>query len=106
MIFESGMTVTVLRPPASDEVGDRGEPTSHEVAGCALAQKSTDTDRDRRQTAVATQRLLCPADADIRDGDKVVFDSVTYQVEGLPKVVTSPFDGWTPGMVVSLKGVK
>lgn len=98
------MTVTVIRPGAMNSVGDHASETTHTVSGCAFAQKSTADTYDRRKTATTTVKLMCPAGADIQQGDKVVADGVTYLVEGLPWTPSSPFTGWTPGKIVELKG--
>lgn len=106
MRFESGITVTVTRRPAGDEVGDRGAPTTHAVSGCAFAQENTRTEHERRQSTVTSVKLMCPTDADIKAGDRILAEGVLYAVDGEPWAVKSPFGGWTPGLVVTLKGVK
>lgn len=110
MRFPHGQTITVLRPATRDEHGDpQGAPAPHTITGVAIAPGETETDFDRRETAVVEVTLYCPAGADIKAGDRVLLpgDSITYAVDGQPKVwPPSPWTGWQPGIDVRVRGVK
>lgn len=109
MIFPYGQSVTVTRPAARDATGDpTGPPPSpHTLDNCAISWNETSTDHDRRTTTVTQAKLYCPADSDIRAGDSVRLpDGLDYLVEGQPERWKSPWNGWEPGAVVRLKGVR
>ncbi|WP_280481623.1 hypothetical protein [Nocardia cyriacigeorgica] len=115
-MFTAGDTVTVIRPPARDRLGDPvGADTTHTIEGCALNQIDTtaaDTRNDssangqRRNSVITRYELLCPAGADIRSGDHVQLPNGSkFRVDGEPWAPRSPFTGWAPGVIVRLRGV-
>lgn len=114
MNFLYGETVTVTRPADRDEVGDpTAPPTSHELGNVAIAwgatrgSQATTSETDRRQTTVTRAQLYCQPGADIQAFDRVrLTDGNDYLVDGQPVLWKSPWDGWQPGVVVELTGVK
>lgn len=109
MKFPHGQTITVKRPAKRSATGDPTAPASdHVVEGCAIAWGSGSADTDRRETAVNTVTLYCPDGADIEFGDRILLPGTdtVYALEGQPERWHSPWTGWNPGVVVTLKGVK
>lgn len=104
------MTVTVVRGPGFDAYGDRlsGEPTRHEISGCALARSTLSEIDDRgREGVISSLTLYAPAGADLLATDQVEITSGPvaglYELDGEPFEWTSPYTGWTPGLEVSLR---
>lgn len=92
-------TVTVLRAPIvsarGSEVRDWGSASSHEVAGCSV-QYATSASGDvatRAQPVSTTATIYLPPGADVRDGDRVALGGVTFELDGAPLRVRSPFGG-------------
>lgn len=109
MKFPYGATIIVERPADKNSDGDPlGPPVPHTIEHVAIGPGPSNTDNDRRETAISTVTLYCPAGADIRSGDRVVLpgDDTSYAVEGAPQVWESPWVAWDAGVVVTLRGVK
>lgn len=110
--FAAGITVTVQRRTA-DIVGDGAWVDDHTESGCAVnwltglkADRPADPIDDRRQTSVAAQEVYMPAGADILRTDRIKLpDGSIYRVREIPQAWDSPYSGWTPGIVVSVRGV-
>lgn len=92
-------TITVLRAPwvsqRGTKVRDWGSAEPHEVSGCSV-QPSTTATADPSARALSTSVgavAYCPPGADVEAGDRIVFDGATYDVEGEPLRVRSPFGG-------------
>lgn len=80
-------TVTVLRAPLRSTRGtavrDWANAVAHEVDRCQVTAAATSQDRDGRVVQVADRRTLrAPYDADIQEGDRVVYEGRTYEVDG------------------------
>lgn len=114
MRFPHGETVTIIRRPARDRTGDpeSGANVSHTIEKCGIAWSSGSSapgsteNTDRRETVESTVTLYCPAGSDIVATDLVELpDGDQYRVVGKPARWKSPFTGWEPGVVVSLKAV-
>jgi hypothetical protein len=88
-------SVTVLRAPRRG-AGTRGErdwdgAVAHVLDGCSLQPSGTSSafgTVDAVSTADAM--LYAPPDADIAEGDRVVFGGATYVVDGIPYAWASP----------------
>lgn len=89
-------TVTVLRPGTKVQRGvslpDWDHATPHVIHGCSLQEGASATDfGDAQRNAIASDAmLLAPPNADIKDGDRVLFDSRTWTVDGVPDSIKSP----------------
>lgn len=88
-------TVTVVRPGARESRGstvpDWDNPSRHVVADVQVTPVSTVQDRDGRvANADDRMRLRCRFDADIKPGDRVVWNGDTYEVDGDVFHVKSP----------------
>lgn len=88
--------VTVLRAPVVVRNGrehrDWTQAEPHDLTGCSLQPSSTETGFDgaRRDASASAARLLCPPGSDIREHDRVVAASRTWEVDGVPLGVSSP----------------
>lgn len=62
------------------------------IGGCSVQELATASAvGERRTNAVATQaRLYAPPASDIRDGDRIVADGITWLVDGHPLPKRSP----------------
>ena len=79
--------VTVVRPASKtvrgSTVPDWDNATEHELTRIQVTAAATQQDRDGRMVNVAESRTLrAPYDADVRPGDRVVFEDETYEVDG------------------------
>lgn len=88
-------TVTVTRPKQVSERGttvpDWSQGTDHTVGGCSVQPSSTATSwSDARMPVTYDATLYAPPGADVRDGDLVTADGVTYAVDGAPMPWRSP----------------
>lgn len=90
--FGRTITVTVVRPPASDGFGDPvGPSTTHAVDGCVVWQDESTEATDHADTVTTPAVLVAPAGADVVATDRVTADGVTYEVVGDPLQRRSPF---------------
>ena len=105
-------TITVLRAPLVESRGGQvrnwaaAEP--HQITGCSLQDTASETG-DRAGRAQNTQRLAdlyLPPGADIQEGDRVSLGDATYELDGAPLRLRSPFGGCdhTLAHLVSWKG--
>lgn len=113
MDFPYGETVTRLRrfaavDPYSDEVEESDWSDAYEldIEGCAFNPGTSSEPLEAGRNAVITRpEVYAPAGSDVLADDRLIVRDVTYEVVGVPAAYTSPFTGWTPGMVVALKAV-
>lgn len=81
MFADHRVTVTVLRT-APARFGGLPTTTTHEVAGCLIAPRSSGEPGEFADTVVSGATLYLPAGADIVATDRVRVRDVTYDVEG------------------------
>lgn len=88
-------TVTVLRAPVV-QYGTRSErdwsqATSRTVHECILVRPASSTDwDDPARTRAIDMVLIAPYGSDIREGDRILCEGRTYEVDGIPANRTSP----------------
>lgn len=80
-------SVIVLRAELKKKNGmdyhDWSDPSEHTVKNVQITAQSTSRDFEGRVIQVSDRRTLrAKYDADIKAGDRVVWDEVTYEVEG------------------------
>lgn len=80
-------TVTVLRAPLimknGSQVRDWKNATQHTEARCQLTAQATTRDFDGRVANVTDRRTLrAPYGADIQNGDRIVWNGCTYDIDG------------------------
>lgn len=82
-------TVTVQRAGLVTDHGaqvpDWTNPTVHAVTGCSVQPAGGSEDRVNRDAVTTQFTLYAPLDADVRATDRVVFDGVTFEVDGPPR---------------------
>lgn len=91
-------TDTVVRQRATTEDDGHGNlepvwtsPATSSITGCRVQPLSSEEVLEHRTLgSEVTFRLLAPRDADVLPGDRVVFDAVTYEVEGAARRHRSP----------------
>ena len=87
-------TVTIMRAPMTTGLRaerDWAQATTHDVGGCGLVRPSTSTEfSDPSRVRAIDWLLLAPPAADVAEGDRVVVDGRTYEIDGMPVVRTSP----------------
>lgn len=92
-------TITVTRAPWATERGtkvrDWARAQDHAIGGCSVQYTATASlDRAQRAQAVATSAVVyCPPGADVEAGDRIQHGGATFEVEGSPIEVKSPFGG-------------
>lgn len=78
----------------------------HDVEGVGLDRTSSASIQSDQPGEQSTQyaTIFGPADADIRQGDKIEFvNGVVVIVEGIPDRSRNLFTGWRPPMTVSVQ---
>ena len=89
-------TVVRQRATTTDDghgnlVGDWTTPNELSIAGCRVQPLSSQEVLEHREAGSEVEkRLLMPPSSDLLTTDRVVFDSVTYEVEGAPLRHRSP----------------
>jgi hypothetical protein len=89
-------TITRIRPAMvtnryGDLEADWATATSLDIAGCAVHPAGTTETTDPARTAVAIRwNLFLSPGADIAPGDRVSFDGVLYEVDGMPLACSGP----------------
>lgn len=92
-------TITVRRAPwatsRGSKVRDWAHAAQHAVGGCSVQPAATATGdpAGRAQMTSVTAAIYCPPGADVAEGDRISFGGVTYEIEGAPIEVRSPFGG-------------
>lgn len=104
--FANPITITAHRRSV-DAWGEQTTTATFPVHGCAVVQRSAEEKSgDFRQDDAVNLRLMAPAGADLRAGDEIVLPTgERFWVEGTPSAPMSPFTGWKPGMVATIKMV-
>lgn len=106
-----GYTVTVVRRrlkprPGSGEpaLGPWSEADSHSVDNVGLDRStSSDVDNGNGDSFLQRAKVFAPADADIEQGDRIVFPFGTeVTVDGIPDRSRSMFTRWRPPMSVDV----
>lgn len=88
-------TVTVKRATLVDKRGtkvlDWSEPTSITVGGCSVQPNTTSRDFDGRTVQVTEDwTLYAPYGSDIKAGDRIEWEGVTFEINGAPMPWKSP----------------
>lgn len=108
MGFPFGQTVTLQQRTVTGVDADGNDTytaTSTDVTGCAFNPGPSIETVQGQDMIVDTPTLYMPAGTVVSAYDRLVVAGVTYEVSGSPNFWKSPFSGWDPGVVVSLKGV-
>lgn len=109
------VSVTVRRPTGTNRYGDTAGYTEFRVGDCVVAPSSGDSGRPSsnelngmRNTVITGFQLYAPFGTDIRATDQVLLpgDLEPWEVDGEVAHWQSPYTGWRPGTVVSLRRVR
>jgi hypothetical protein len=108
--FPAGETITVVRPgPVVDTDGYgndvRGADVETDVAGCAVAPRTSTENVDARDQIIEGLTVWPPAGTDIQATDKIRRGGVLYEIDGDPGAWRSPFTGLAAPMRLSLTRV-
>jgi hypothetical protein len=109
MTYPFGQTVTVLDGSVTGQDSDGNDvrtfPTKATYVNVVVAPAGTNELLNAQETVSWDLDLYPPPGADIQPVDRVVVDSVTYEVFGRKQEWQSPFSGWAPGGYVRLTEV-
>lgn len=88
-------TVTRIRPGTKTSRGssvpDWNNVSTLVISGCSVQPSGTTLTQDGRVLGISDSfTLYMPANADVREGDRVEFDGEIYAVIGVPKPWQSP----------------
>ena len=90
-------SVTVLRASITvkngQEVFDWANATSHTVDCCQVTAQATSRDFDRTLQVPDHRTLRAPVDADIKTGDRIIWNGDSYDIEGEVFHTRSPLGG-------------
>ena len=86
----ASQTVTVVRPGIKEsrgsEIRDWTNATTHDISGCSVQPASTELSMDGRVTGIFDgMTAYLPPNADIAEGDRVIYDGLTYEINGTPR---------------------
>lgn len=87
--------ITVLRPVMVDKRGTKTlyweNATSHTIGGCSVQPSISTRDFDGRVIQVTEEwTLYAPFDSDLRAGDRIEWQSLTFEINGAPMPWKSP----------------
>lgn len=112
MLLVNGDTITILRAASRTKFGDTSYTESHQIHnvgihysdGRRVKTNDDESEVENRETFITDITLFCPIGSDILVTDKVELpDGSLCRVAKKPFPNKSPFTGWSPGMVVSLR---
>ncbi|QLD10895.1 hypothetical protein [Microbacterium oleivorans] len=84
--------------------GSWDTPDTIEIPGAWVAASSSTLTETATRTQILTEKsLYCAPDADVRPGDRIRADGVTYHVKVKPAADRNPFTGWQPHLEVPLE---
>lgn len=90
-------SVTVLRAKTTTkngmEVFDWSTASSHTISRCQVTAQATSRDFDRTLQVPDHRTLRAPVDADIKAGDRIIWNGDTYEIEGEVFHTRSPIGG-------------
>lgn len=86
----ASQTVTRLRPNIKtirgSDVFDWDNPSELVIAGCSVQPGTTELSQDGRVLGVLDGlTAYLPPDADVMEGDRIVYDGKVYTIDGMPK---------------------
>lgn len=88
-------SIVLLRPKTTTSRGstifDWTKPTETTVNGCSMQPASTSLSLDGRVLGITDGwTAYLPPGTDVKDGDRVKFNNETFEIDGAPRVWTSP----------------
>lgn len=91
-------SVTRIRPGVKtsrgSEIPDWNNVTAVVISGCSVQPSTTSLSQDGRVLGIEDSfNLYMPPTADVREGDKIVYEGEEYIVAGVPRPWVSPTGG-------------
>ena len=90
-------TITVLRAQTVNkngmEVFNWESAAQHEITRCQITAQATSRDYDRTLQVPDHRTLRAPYEADIKAGDRIIWNGETYEIEGEVFHTASPAGG-------------
>lgn len=91
-------SVTRIRPGVKtsrgSEIPDWNNVTTVVISGCSVQPSTTSLSQDGRVLGIEDSfNLYMPPTADVREGDKIVYEGEEYIVAGVPRPWVSPTGG-------------
>ena len=91
-------SVTRVRPGTKtvrgSDVPDWENATTKVITGCSVQPSTTTLSQDGRVLGVSESfTLYMPADADVEEGDRIIYNSKLFTVRGIPGGWVSPTGG-------------
>lgn len=91
-------SVTRIRPGVKtsrgSEIPDWNNATAVVISGCSVQPSTTSLSQDGRVLGIEDSfNLYMPPTADVREGDKIVYEGEEYIVAGVPRPWVSPTGG-------------
>lgn len=88
-------SVTRIRPGTKtvrgSEVPDWDDVTTAPITGCSVQPSTTSLSQDGRVLGIAESfTMYMPPDADVQEGDRILFEGKQYTVIGMPRPWVSP----------------
>ena len=88
--IQNGQTVTRLRPGVKTQRGSQVPDWSNverlEISYCSVQPAGTSLSQDGRVLGVSDgYTVYLPPDADVKAGDRIVYDGDTYEINGDPR---------------------
>lgn len=87
-------TVTILRASKRTDRGtdalDWSDPTSLLVSGCSVQPSGGSRDFERDANTDVRWTAYVPPSTDVHVGDRIVWNGSTYEIDGEPRVWSSP----------------
>ncbi len=105
-LFPFGFTLIVTRYGTPDRFGNRPEPTTHLVPGCAAAPEGSKESTGATVSTLQSDTIYAPYDADVEPTDELMVPPDqpiapgVYQVDGRPERWRSPYSGTAFGTVI------
>lgn len=87
-------TVTIIRPGTKIERGstipDWNNTWETDVSGCSIQPAATGLSQDGRVLGILDgMTAYLPPGTDVREGDRVVYEGITYEINGSPRAWNS-----------------
>lgn len=107
MNFPTGEPITLLRNGAATEnrFGDPVPSQADPVVVLGAFDPGGSSEDSSQDTAATQPEVYLPPGTDVSWVDAVQIDGVTYQVDGPPRPLSSPFTGTAFGVIVKLRGI-
>lgn len=92
----ANQTIVRMRPTLKDSRGsmipDWTKPDQLTISGCSVQPSSTSLSQDGRVLGISDSwTAYLPEGSDVKEGDRIVFDGMTFTINGEPRKWTAAF---------------